>query len=257
LAFKFIKTGEESVQIAKQAALQQEQFKEKMGKLFRFFLNEGEEGFITFVDGELSPQGYLIPPRWYEHNLYLNGSWNNYFVCPEKTNPAENEKCPICESGDRPALVSGFTIIDHRTHKSEKSGKEYKDTRKILIAKSQTFEMLNKIAMKRGGLACATFEVTRVSSKDAAVGSMFDFKEKKSREELMKLYTYEQTDPKTNQKKIVSNFVPADFEQEIVYKTGNELRALGLGKPESNLNPPWQQNGKQETATQTDYSSQL
>jgi hypothetical protein len=217
-------------------------------------LNEGEEGFITFVDGDLSSQGYLIPPRWYEHNLFLNGSWQNYFVCPEKTNPGE-EKCPICESGDRPSLMSGFTIIDHRTFKSEKTGKEYKDTRKILIAKSPTFEMLNKIAMKRGGLAGATFEVTRVSSKDAAVGSMFDFKEKRDKAELQKLYVREYVDPKTNAKTTVSNFVPVDFEQEIVYKTGNELRALGLGKPATT--PSYSMVGKTDDAKPTDYSSQL
>ena len=46
---------------------------------------------------------------------------------------------------NRPSLVALFTIIDHRQIQSTKDKtKVYKDTKKLLVAKTQTFELLNK-----------------------------------------------------------------------------------------------------------------
>lgn len=252
MAFKFMKTGAESAKMAQQAAQEAEQRKEQIGKLWRFFLKDKEDARITFVDGDLNAEGFLCPPRWYEHNLYLNGNWNNFFVCPEKTNPEAHDTCPIDVSGDRPALVAAFTIIDHRTY-TGKNNVVYKDTRRLLVAKPQTFELLNKLAVKLGGLAGQTFDVSRVGDKSASVGSLFIPIEKKPIEELKTLYTREVTDPKTNVKSKVTNFVPADYEAEITYRTGDELRKLGLGQPGAQpLNP-----GGTETDKPVDYSAQL
>lgn len=254
MAFTFLKTGAASAQMAKQAAVEQEQRKEGAGKLYRFWLKENEEARITFVDGELTAEGFLCPPRYYEHNLFLNGSWNNFFVCPEKTNPDSKDSCPLCESPDRPTLVALFTIIDHRQFTSVKDKtKVFKNTKKLLVAKPQTFELLNKIAIKRGGLAGCTFDTSRVGDKSASVGSMFDFVEKKPIEELKALYVVEKIDPKTNQKVKVVNFTPADYEKEIVYRTGDDLRKLGLGKPmETQVSHP---SGSKVEAV--DYSKEL
>jgi hypothetical protein len=253
MAFKFIKTGEDSIALAKKAALQAEQYRDQKGRLWRFFLSVDEDAAITFVDGELI-NGFLVPPRWYEHNLYLNGNWGNYFVCPEQTNIDSKDKCPICESGDRPYLAHGFTIIDHRVRKSEK-GNEYRDVRRLLVAKQQTFDMLNKHAMKRQGLACCTFDVCRTNDKEAAVGGMFDFRERRDRKELEKLYVKEVVaDPKSNEKKIVSNFVVADYDSELTYKSGDELRSMGFGKSIPNTTVPF---GPGANGDPTDYSKQL
>lgn len=232
MAFHFLKTGAASAAVAQQAAVEQQQQKESMGKLWRFFMKEKEEARITFVDGDLNAEGFLLPPRYYEHNLYLNGKWNNFFVCPEKTNPGANDKCPLCEIPDRPTLVALFTIIDHREFASTKDKtKKYKDTKKLMVVKPRTFEVLNKIANKRGGLAGCTFDASRIGDQSASVGSMFDFVEKKSVEELMPLYMVEKIDPKTNVKTSVSNFTPADYESEIIYRTGQELRVLVGSQP--------------------------
>ena len=248
MAFSFLQKGAASANLAKKAAQEQEARKSEQGKLFRFWLKEGEEARITFVDWDLTPEGYLLPHRYYEHNLFVNGSWNNFYVCPEKTHPELKDKCPICEGQDRPALVALFTIIDHRVIQSKDKTKTYKDTKKLLVAKSQTFEILNKHAIKRGGLACCTFDVSRVGDKSASVGSMFDFVEKRDLKELQKLYMVERVDPKTNLKMKLTNFTPADYEKEIVYRTGEELRKLGLGKLET------QEVGAGE---KVDYSSEL
>lgn len=233
MAVSFMKTGAASAQLAKNAAAEQEQRRREQGKMFRFWLKDKEEARITFVDGDLSAEGFLLPPRYYEHNLFLHGTWNNFYACPEKTNPDAKDKCPICGGDDRPALVALFTIIDHRQIPSRDKTKIWKDTKKLLVCKPQTFEILNMIAIKRGGLACATFDVSRVGDRAAAVGSMFDFIEKKPLAALQALYMVERKDPKTNALVKVTNFTPADYEAEVTNLTGDELRKLGLGKEDT------------------------
>lgn len=254
MGFKFLKAGNEGIELAKKQAAEQAARMAEQGKLFRFWLKDKEEARITFVDGDLNEQGFLAPPRYYEHNLMLNGQWNNYFLCPEKTNPDANDPCPICASGERPYIVALFTIIDHRTYVSQK-GNTYVNTKKLLVAKPQTFELLNKIAMKRGGLTGCTFDVSRSGAQAASVGSMFDFVEKRSVAELKQMYMVEKVDPKTNVKVKVTNFEPADYEgKEITYRTGAELAALGLGT-KNPLAVDTTASGKK--TQHTDYSDQL
>lgn len=258
MAFTFLKTGAASAKMAQRAAAEAEQRKSEQGRMFRFWMKEKEEARITFVDGNLATEGalagYLDPPRYYEHNLFLNGVWNNFFVCPERTSPDAGDKCPICESGDKPALVALFTIIDHRVIQSTKDKtKTYKDTKKLLVAKQQTFELLTKHAIKRGGLAGCTFDASRVGDKSASVGSMFDFVEKKPVTELQKVYMVEKLDPKTNQKVKVTNFTPADYEKEIQYRTGEEL-----GKEiHKNDDIPFGGGSEKAVPGAADYSDQL
>ena len=258
MAFKFLKTGTASAELAKKQAVEAEQRKAEQGKLFRFWMKEGEEARITFVDGSLSEEGFLLPPRFYEHNLFLNGQWNNFFVCPEKTNPESKDTCPICESDDRPSLVALFTIIDHREFTGTKDKtKKYKDTKKLLVAKPQTFELLNRLAIKRGGLACCTFDVSRVGDKAAAVGSLFDFVEKTDLKVLQAKYQREVVDPKTNVKTKQSYFTPADYEHEITYRTGLQLKELGLGKNGGGGGETASPAGATAPEDGVDYSNQL
>jgi hypothetical protein len=260
MALSFIKTGKDSAALAAQAAAEAEMRKDQYGKAFRYWLNPAEEGQMTFVDGDLSDEGFLLPPRWWEHSLYLNGQWGNNFVCPEKTNPELKDPCPICAAGDRPSLVSAFTIIDHRpyTVKSGKNqGKIYQNTRKLLIATSISFEVLNKLAIKRGGLAGCKFDVSRMDKKSARIGSMFDFVDKKPVAELKALYTEEHVDPKTNQKSIISVFEPLDYSKEVIYRTGEELTKMGLGKPIMTMASPGGMVMPPQSGAPVDYSAQL
>lgn len=226
MGVSWLKSGEESAKLAKQHAVEVEIAKSKQGKMFDFWLKEGEEARITFVDGNLNPQGFLLPPRYYEHSLYLNGSWGNKFVCPEKTSPELGQKCPLCEGGDRPSLVALFTIIDHREHKS--GDKVYVNMPRLLVAKPQSFEILHKIAVKREGLAGATFDVSRIGEKSASIGTMFDFIEKNPVEELRKKYTRTFKN-KDGKEETVSAFEPCNYEEQIVFRSEQELRAMGFG----------------------------
>ena len=119
--------------------------------------------------------------------------------------PVTSQRWSLCS----PSLTIGrFTSTKDKT-------KVYKDTKKLLVAKPQTFELLTKHAIKRGGWRDARSMRRRVGDKSASVGSMFDFVEKQDIEELKKLYMVERIDPKTNQKVKVTNFTPADYEKEI------------------------------------------
>lgn len=258
----WLKKGEASAAVAQVDKADQERRKAEQGNMFRFWMNKGEECRITFVDGALSPEGYLLPPRYYEHGMMLNGKVAN-FVCPEKTLPESGDKCPICASGSNHAsLVALFTVIDHREYKGQKG--TYKDTPKLYVAKSTTFELLNKHAQKRGGLAGTTWDVMRMGDKSPQVGNQFDFVGKEENLDLLKAkYIREVLDPKTNQKTKTSIFVPANYEKEIVFRTGEQLAAMGLGNVVST--PSYGGGGYSNSAgqdnsgagDQTDYSQQL
>jgi hypothetical protein len=259
----WLKTGAASAQAAVQAQAEAEKRKEEQGKAFRFWLAEGEEARITFVDGDLvdTPEGkFLLPPRYYEHNLMLNGQWGNHFVCPEKTAPHLNQKCPICESGDRPSLVALFTVIDHREFTSKDKTKTYKDTVKLFVANAQAFEILNKLAQKVGGLAGSTWDVSRAGDKSPRTGnSYFPQGKETDLQKLRQQHQYESTDPKTNVKTVHTKFAVLDYEKEIIFRDGDALRAMGLGKPPvaSSTFGPSSNHGGAQTPTGQDYSQQL
>ena len=199
----------EMAKYEKEVAIQQEMNK----RMWRFWLPEGEEARITFVDGTISADGNIDFFTYYEHNLMLNGKWGNTFVCTKDVEP-----CPICEAGDRSSFVGAFTVIDHREFKA-KDGKIYKDSPRLFICKKDTIKMLQILGSKRGGLAGCTFDVTRTGEKSASVGSMYDFIEKTAVEELQKKYVRKNADGK-----IETFFVPADYYKECQYRTAAELR---------------------------------
>lgn len=228
MSVNWMKQGAASKALAEEEKKQAEIRAATKGKMFRYWMAVGTEGSITFIDGDLSPEGYLLPVRFYEHNLYLSGKWGNHFVCPQHTNPESGQKCPICESGDRPDLVALFTVIDHRLSKSKDGTKTYQNQRRLFVVKQGTYELLNKIAIKRNGLAGATFDVARMTDKEPNVGSMFDFTVKTDIEELKKKYTEVQKG-KDGKDVVVTIFEPANYEEEIVYRTETELRAAGFG----------------------------
>lgn len=194
------------------------------GKMFRFWLEKGDEAPITFVDGNLTDKGVLDSFMFREHSLMINGRWGNNFVCV-----SEQEPCPICDGGDKPSLVGVFTIIDHRDYTSKK-GNVYSNTRKLLVAKRNTFKLLQREASKHGGLAGCRFDVSRIGDQSPRVGDVFSFTEKGDPVALAQTYTYDVIDPQTKKKSVASSFVAADYGEEIRYLSAAELRKLGFGK---------------------------
>lgn len=190
----------------------------EMNRMWRFWIPKGETAPITFVDGNLLPDGTLDILTFREHSVQVNGEWDQ-FVCI-----AETEPCPLCEGGDFPSLVGVLTIIDHRTYKSKKGKGVYKDTPKLFVAKKNTIKLLQQMATKRDGLAGCRFDVSRLNDNDPNVGGSFDFESKTPVEKLAKELTRKSKDGKTE-----TVFKPADYEKEIQYKEADELRAKGFG----------------------------
>jgi hypothetical protein len=191
----------------------------------RFWMPPNGEASLTFLDGDLDADGALDIPMYREHQVFMNGNWRNWFVCI-----ADDEVCPICQSNLESDLVGVFTVIDHSEFTSKKSGKVFKDQKRLFVAKRNTLKILQKIATKRKGLAGATFDVSRSGDKVAAVGDMFDFTEKRTLKAIKALYEDAEV---------------VNYEEEIKYLSRDELLKLGFGA---------EMVGQEAT---TDYDDQL
>lgn len=200
----FLKKGK-----AAQDAFAKEETKAQMNKdrPFRFFLKNGGESSITFLDGNLE-DGALNIPYFYEHFVKISGRAQN-FVCTQ-----DEEPCPICEGGDSPSFVGVLTVIDHSSY-TGKDGKEYKDQVRLFVPKRGTIKQLQKFAEKRGGLRGCRFDVSRTGDKEPAVGNVFDFTEKLTEQQLVKTYG--------------EKAAPLDYAKALGYLPAKDLRKLGFG----------------------------
>jgi|Cruoilmetagenom7_1024161.scaffolds.fasta_scaffold08548_4 hypothetical protein len=209
MAVGFLKKGKAARKEAS-AVDEQKKRRDEENKYRRFFVKRGTERRVTFLDGDLDDEGELSMVMYYEHNLFMNGNWRNFFVCTGN----EDEPCPICEEGKLPAMVAVFTIIDH-TEYTDKKGDTHKDNVMLLVAKRGTQKLLEYQAAKRGGLAGVTFDVARIDEdQSAAVGTSFDYVGKNEVPKLLKKFGAE----------------VIDYEDVIHYRTPDELRKMGFGK---------------------------
>jgi len=219
MSLSFMKTGKEAEKLTERAEAETEQRRAAGGNtIFRYWMPDKAEQQITFLDGELSESGLLDVPRYWEHNLLLNGSWKNWFPCTK-----DEEPCPLCDL-KQPSLVYALTIIDHREWE-DKKGITHQHERKLYICKGDTYKRLSKIAAKRDGLAGCTFDVSRIGDKAENVGNDFDFVEKLSLKKLAKKYGMEK-DGATENNKVCQ---PYDYDEVIKYHSADELREMGLG----------------------------
>lgn len=216
VAMSFIKKGAAAQQSMAQEDMKAEQ--RSKDNMYGFYIPNGAETQITFLDGEVK-EGMLDIPFYYQHSVFMNGSYNNHFIC---TN--DEEPCPICEGGDSPSFVGILTIIDHSEFTSKKDGKVYKDNIKKFVCKRNTIKLLLKQAIKRGGLTGATFDVSRTGEKEPSVGNQFEFVEKRPLKQLQAEYG--------NKDKVIAA-IKYDEYLKGVYLTAAQLRKLGFGASQS------------------------
>lgn len=216
----WMKRGKDARQALEQEEARSEAARAEQGKLFGFWMPEGEERRVTFLDGDLDEDGVLDVLAFYQHKIKQNGDLKD-FVCTAEMDTTQ--PCPICSSGDKPSLVHAFTVIDHTPYKIQKgsnAGKTITNSKKIFFAKRTTMQVLSKLAVKRDGLAGVTFDISRLGDKSPAVGSQFDFVEKhESYEDIAAKYDLKMED-----------VTPADYEKEITYHSPDDLVAMGAGK---------------------------
>ena len=202
-----------------------EERKAEQGKMWRFFVTPDRDAKITFLDGKLDAEGMLDVMVYYEHRIRINGEWHNY-VCTGEVD--QSQPCPICEKGDKPAFVGVMTVIDHTVHtikNGPNAGKTIANTRKLFVAKRTTIKALTKLAVKRGGLAGCSFDVSRSGDKTPAVGETFDFTEKFTKLQAIA----DKYDLK------LEDVQPANYEDEISYRTPEQLIELGVGKAQTGV----------------------
>lgn len=208
MATKWLKKGKAAQKSMKEEEARAEAQK-NMGGNNRFWMKEGEERTITFVDGGLTEDGLLDIPMYFEHTVKYSGQWTQ-FVCV-----AEEEPCPLCETGDRPTFVGVATIIDHTGFYSKKDEKQIKNIRRLYVAPRTVIKKLQTLAAKRGTLAGLTFDVTRTEKKAARVGDLLDCQGITTLKDLKKHFP--------------EAAVPFNYEEELPHVSADELRKMGFG----------------------------
>lgn len=210
----FLKRGKEAAQ-----TFEKEEHKAELAsknKSQRFWMPNGGETKITFLDGELK-DGMFDIPFFYQHSVHMNGTYNNHFVCTQ-----DEEPCPICEGGDQPSYVGVLSVIDHGEWTSKKDGKIHRDEVKLFVVKRATVKVLMKEAAKRGGLTGCEYDVSRTGDKEASVGNVFSFNEKYTLPVLAKKYG--------SKDKVVA---PFKYDEVISFMPASELRKLGFGSTDA------------------------
>lgn len=181
---------------------------------FRFFLKPGTSALVTFVDN--AGIGLL------EHNMKINGRWGNFYTCLR-----DFSECPLCESGDKPYYVMIWTIIDHSKYVSERTGKEYKNTKKLLVAKQSVITKIRRRLSSKelnGDLTFATFSFSRDKREECATGEDIEFVRRCTRDELLRM--------KPEGISVDEWLTPFDYRTLFKPKSVEELRRIaGLGNP--------------------------
>ena len=237
----FLKKGASMKQAFENEEAKAEAAKEAAGKMRRFWLKEEESSTITFLDGQMDESGQMLDIfAFYEHAIQLNGEWSN-FVCTAEAD--QSQPCPICEAGDKPSFVGVMTVLDHKPYtvkNGPNAGTVLVDQRKLFVAKRDTIKLLTNLAKKRGGLAGCTFDVTRSGDKKARVGDVFDFQHKYSKlSEIAAKYDLKMEDVQ-----------PAEYAEEIIYHSPEDLIKLGVGKAKFN-------GGGNKTSSGKGYKDEL
>lgn len=209
----FMKKGKAAQTMHKKADAEAEAKKAASeNKVNRFWMPQDTEGQITFLDGDVDAEGVLNANSYWEHQLKLNGHFRNWFPCTQL-----EEVCPICEGGEQAALVTVFTVIDHKPY-TDKNGKEHKNQKRLFACKREVYRRLQKLAAKHKGLKGITFDVSRGGDKSPNCGDTFDFAEKRSVVDLAKALGMKSAD-----------LAPLDYDELIVYRDAKALRKMGFG----------------------------
>lgn len=105
-------------------------------RVFRFYLNQGDETEIILLDNDISDG-----VAFYEHHLQdSQGKWTVHEVCP-----AEVADCAVCNNmQSNPAFVLNLSIL-HTNAYQDKKTKEWRNSRELLCIKHQQLPKFKKI----------------------------------------------------------------------------------------------------------------
>jgi len=140
----------------------------------RFWMPTGSEKTIVFLSAKPSL-------AFWEHSMKIGKSYRNFATCLAH----DKMECILCALDSRVQKYKAvpFSIIDrseYETKHGEKAGTKVKDTRRILVAKNQSWEKIARKAKKLeedgNSLRMAEFRVYRSKdSKSPSTGDDFEF----------------------------------------------------------------------------------
>lgn len=212
--FSFAFSGGAAKEEVARADAAQEAAREAANRPFTFWIREGEEAQVTFLDGDLDEDGDLDIYYWYQHTVNLAGNWTPV-ICTSREEP-----CPACQSGDRASLVGCMTVINHTPYKIRKgprAGEVIGARRMLFVASRKAIKILTKHARKLGGLRYVTFDVERTDPQSPRVGDIFTPLGKSEPADLAKQLGGSEKP------------VPFDLEEAVTYRTREELLEMGIG----------------------------
>ena len=137
----------------------------------RFWMPEKTERKIIFLTD-------VVKLIIYEHNMRLNGHWRNWCTCLKML----KIPCPLCEAKNVSRYqVAPYSVIDLEEF-TDKKGVKHANQRRLLMAKSVTYEKLMRQHKKRQekgqSLVGAVYTVARLSGKKSCgCGDEFEFEE--------------------------------------------------------------------------------
>lgn len=203
--------------------------KETQGAMYRFRMPINQEREVIFLDGNLDGDGMIESMGFYEHNMQLAGKYQQ-FTCLNGV-PGMGP-CPICEAGNKPALVNLLTVLNltpYTIKHGPKAGTVIPYSRQLFVMKKTTLGKLQFKASKIGGLLGKKFTITRLDTGDGkspAVGTEFEWNpiqlddgssiNQLTKEQLVAMFG--------------DDGKPADYEKEIPLLSADKLIALGAGK---------------------------
>lgn len=223
----FLKKGAAGAAAWNQAEAEHVARQEEMDKrVRRFYLPNGKDTKITFLDGDLNPDGILDVTVVKEHQLNLNGSFRNWFLCTNHGGD-EAEPCPVCEGGDKPYVAGLFTVIDH-TEWVDKQGKTHKNEVNLFVAKREALNILQKIATKREGLTGCTFDVSRAGAQSPNVGNLFELIVKNPKVKVIKAFA-NGLKPLVEKGTFSKQTLCLNYGEVLSYHGAKKLREMGFG----------------------------
>lgn len=216
----------------------------------RFFLKEGAEAIIAFVDGDNTPEEAIGNFREHQYTA-LDGSYTNYASC------VGAGACALCEKGLAAYDAWPFTVVQLRASFQTKEGNAIPIGRKLLLSKKEAVQKILRYVGQKQGLVGSVWAVYRTSKTAYTIGDDWQFLYKvgtdgmapaQRREEMKKLFSLSLPNPKDpRQVEKIDFTIPPECLQVINYrevlkpKTKDELQAAGVDFAASKK---WQEDGK-------------
>lgn len=132
----------------------------------------GEEATVAFLDYDDEKK---LTGFWEHEYTTLDGAWYNHSLC-SKGNP-NLPACLLCERRSIPYFAGAFSVIRMSAF-HDKQGKEYINTKQLVIAKTESLQRIRRMLQTRQGLVGTVWSVARTSFRAAKIGDDWQFLKK-------------------------------------------------------------------------------